>query len=69
MPGKMGGKALADRVRRRWPRTAVVFMSGYIENAMIHEGRLNPNVRLLTKPFHKNELAKMIRNTLDFPTR
>jgi PAS domain S-box-containing protein len=69
MPGKMGGKALADRVRRRWPRTAVVFMSGYTENAMIHEGRLNPNVQLLTKPFHKDELAKMIRNTLDFPTR
>jgi PAS domain S-box-containing protein len=69
MPGRLGGKALAEEVQRRWPRTRVVFMSGYTENAMIHEGRLDPSVRLLTKPFHKDELAKMIRNTLDLPLR
>ena len=40
MPGPMNGKALADEVARRWPGTKIVFMSGYTENAIIHEGRL-----------------------------
>ena len=65
MPGRLSGKALANEVECRWPRTLIVFMSGYTENAMIHQDRLHPNARLLTKPFHKDELAKMIRNTLD----
>ncbi len=69
MPGAIGGKVLAEEVERRWPQTRVVFMSGYTENAMIRQGRLDPSVRLLTKPFRKDELAKMMRNTLDSPRR
>jgi PAS domain S-box-containing protein len=65
MPGKMGGKALADEAARRWPRMAIVFMSGYTEDAIIHQGRLDPGVHLLTKPFRKHDLAAMVRKTLD----
>ena len=65
MPGPMGGKALADAVSSRWPNTPVVFMSGYTEDAITHQGRLNAGVRLLAKPFRRHELAQMIRQALD----
>jgi len=65
MPGPIGGKALADAVSSRWPNTPVVFMSGYTEDAITHQGRLNAGVRLLAKPFRRHELAQMIRQALD----
>jgi signal transduction histidine kinase/anti-sigma regulatory factor (Ser/Thr protein kinase)/ActR/RegA family two-component response regulator len=65
MPGKFSGKALADAVTRRWPGTRILFMSGYSETAIIHDGRLDPGVQLLTKPFRKIELAEAIRRSLD----
>jgi PAS domain S-box-containing protein len=65
VPGPMNGKALADEVRRRWPSTKLVFMSGYSENILSTQGRLEPGVLLLNKPFRKHELAKMLRTALD----
>ncbi len=65
MPGPIGGKALADAVSSGWPSTPVVFMSGYTEDAITHQGRLNAGVRLLAKPFRRHELAEMIRQALD----
>jgi PAS domain S-box-containing protein len=64
MPGALGGKSLADEVERRWPGTPVVFMSGYTEEAITHQGRLEPGVHLLAKPFRKRDLARMIRAVL-----
>jgi CheY-like chemotaxis protein len=65
VPGPMNGKALADEVRRRWPDTKLVFMSGYSENILSTQGRLEPGVLLLNKPFRKDELARMLRTALD----
>jgi PAS domain S-box-containing protein len=65
MPGPLGGKELSDEIGRRWPATAIVFMSGYTEDAVARNGRLVPGVRLLNKPFRKRELARMIRDALD----
>jgi CheY-like chemotaxis protein len=65
MPGPMNGKALADEVVRRWPKTRVVFMSGYTEDAVVHHGRLDAGVLLLSKPFRKNDLAQILRQALD----
>jgi PAS domain S-box-containing protein len=66
MRGGMNGRMLADEVSRRWPSTRIVFMSGYTENALAHNnGQLEAGVRLLNKPFHKAELAQMVRRTLD----
>jgi CheY-like chemotaxis protein len=67
VPGPMNGKALADEVRRRWPGTRLVFMSGYSENILSTQGRLEPDVLLLNKPFRKRELAKIVRLALDAP--
>ena len=68
VPGAMNGKALADEVRRRWPSTRVVFMSGYSENILSTQGRLEQGVLLLNKPFTMHELARMLRQAFDAPT-
>ncbi len=65
MPGPLNGKALADEVSRRWPRTRIVFMSGYTDNALIYRGHIDADVLLLSKPFRKGDLARMIRRALD----
>jgi PAS domain S-box-containing protein len=67
MPGRMNGKSLADIVERRWPKTRIVFMSGYSEASIIHQGRLDADVRLLSKPFRKGDLARIVRQALDAP--
>ncbi|SEO89754.1 PAS domain S-box-containing protein [Rhodospirillales bacterium URHD0017] len=61
MPG-LNGKKLADEVAARWPGTSVLFMSGYRPD---NESRLDPGARLLTKPFHKSDLATAVRKALD----
>jgi PAS domain S-box-containing protein len=65
MPGPLTGKRLATEVVKRWPKTLVIFMSGYTENAIVHNGQLDPGVLLLTKPFRKHDLAQIVRQTLD----
>jgi len=65
MPGPVGGKRLADRVAETCPSTRIVFMSGYTEGELIHDGRVDEGVLLLGKPFRKAELAAMVRQALD----
>ena len=69
MPGPLNGKALADEVGRRWPKTKVVFMSGFTETSAARHGRLDQHALLLNKPFRKADLAQMIRQALDVPGR
>ena len=64
MPGRLNGKGLSDEVERLWPDTRVVFMSGYSENALMHDGRLDSGVMLLAKPHLKADLARIIRSAL-----
>jgi PAS domain S-box-containing protein len=64
MPGAMNGRQLADEAVRRRPGIAVLFTSGYTENAIVHHGRLDPGVLLLAKPYRKSDLARMVRTAL-----
>jgi len=43
----------------------VLFTTGYTRNAIIHHGRLDADVELLTKPFTSEALAKKVRQILD----
>lgn len=67
MPGAMNGKALADEVARRWPRTKAALMSGFTQAAITQHGRLDKDGLLLNKPFRKVELAQSVRRALDVP--
>lgn len=66
MPG-MSGKELADKAFTYQPDLKVLFTSGYTQDAIVHHGRLDPGVLLLSKPYRPVELAKMIRLAIDGP--
>ena len=64
MPGPMRGPELARRARERIPGLAVLFTSGYTENAIMQGGRLDPDVELLSKPYTAEALARKLRQML-----
>jgi hypothetical protein len=47
------------------PALKVLFTSGYTENAIVHHGRLDAGVMLLSKPYNRGQLAMKIREALD----
>lgn len=65
VPGELRGRALAEAALALRPGLRVLFMSGYTENSIIHQGRLDPDVVLLRKPFRKKDLARKLRSVLD----
>jgi len=65
MPGGMGGRDLADAARKLRPGLKVLFTSGYTENSIVHHGRLDPGVKLLSKPYRREQLAAKVREVLD----
>jgi signal transduction histidine kinase/FixJ family two-component response regulator len=64
MPGGMNGRELAEKVAELRPGINILFTSGYTENAIVHHGRLDAGVLLLTKPYRKSDLARMVRLAL-----
>jgi PAS domain S-box-containing protein len=65
LPEGMNGRELADEVRRRRPDSRILYMSGYTENAIDHQQRLDPTANLIQKPFRKRDLATKVRQALD----
>jgi PAS domain S-box-containing protein len=65
LPGGMNGRQLADEARRRRPRLRVLFTTGYARNAIVHDGRLDPGVELITKPYTQAALSTKLRDMLD----
>ena len=66
MPG-MNGPELALRISSERPEVRVLYMSGYSENAIGHNGTLDPGVTLLQKPFTLQTLTTKVREVLDAP--
>jgi PAS domain S-box-containing protein len=64
MPGSMSGRELAEKALKLRPGIKVLYTSGYTDNAIVHQGRLDPGVLLLTKPYRKSQLANMVRRAL-----
>lgn len=65
IPGGMSGRELAEEVAKRRPGLKVLYTSGYTDNAIVHHGKLDDGVMLLTKPYRRNQLAEMIRKALN----
>ena len=51
------------------PSLKVLFTTGYARNAIIHHGRLDKGVQLISKPFSLQELAAKVRDVMDEPAR
>jgi PAS domain S-box-containing protein len=65
LPGGINGRQLSEEARRRRPALKVLFTSGYAQHAVVHDGRLDPGVQLLSKPFTYLALARKCRAVLD----
>ncbi|MBC3918471.1 PAS domain S-box protein [Undibacterium sp. CY18W] len=64
MPGTLRSPELARKARERLPNLAVLFTSGYTQNAIVHGGRLDGGVELLSKPYSREALARKVRSVL-----
>jgi PAS domain S-box-containing protein len=65
LPGGMTGAIVAQRAKELQPGLKILFTTGYARNAIVHHGRLDPGVELLSKPFAFSDLAARIRDLLD----
>jgi len=65
LPGSLSGPDLAKAAQQIVPGVKTLYMSGYTENAILHHGRLDEGVNLLSKPFSPRELGKAVRTALD----
>ena len=65
MPGGINGRQLSEQALSIHPDMKVLFTSGYSENAIIHNGRLDKGVQLISKPYHREQLALKLREILD----
>jgi CheY-like chemotaxis protein len=65
MPGAISGRQHSERALKIDPRLKVLYTSGYTENAILHNGRLDPGVELLSKPHGREQLAAKVRRVLD----
>ena len=68
LPGNMTGAQVAAQARAMRPTLKVLFTTGYARNAIIHHGRLDRGVQLITKPFAFAALAAKVRDVLDGPS-
>ncbi len=62
---QMNGHQLAVEALKRKPSLKVLYTTGYTRNAVVHNGVLDPGVKLLHKPFTLDALAHAVRRALD----
>jgi CheY-like chemotaxis protein len=65
LPGGMTGAEIASAARVLRPQLQVLYTTGYARDAIVHDGRLDPGVQLLVKPFTFADLAAKVREVLD----
>jgi PAS domain S-box-containing protein len=67
MPGPLRTRDFAQKMRELRPGMPVLFTSGYTDNAIIHQGRLDEGVHLISKPYAKADLARRLAALLADP--
>lgn len=67
LPGGLNGRQVADAGRVRRPKLKVLFITGYADTAAVGNGRLDPGMEVMTKPFEISALANSVRALIDAP--
>ncbi len=67
LPQGMSGLELAVKAEERQPGLRTLFTTGYAENAVIHDDRLDNGVNLISKPYRRADLLKRVRTVIDAP--
>jgi CheY-like chemotaxis protein len=65
MPGPVGVREMTRRAQALLPDIVVLYTSGYTQNAIVHNGKLDDDVALLSKPYRREDLARKIRTMLN----
>jgi signal transduction histidine kinase len=65
LPQGVNGRALSVEAAALRPALPVLFTTGYARNAIIHDGRLDPGVQFLAKPYTQDEIAWKLRAAID----
>jgi two-component SAPR family response regulator len=55
---------MTERMKSIRPEVRIIFMSGYTENSIVHQGRLDDGVQLIAKPFKREQLARKVADEL-----
>ena len=63
--GRMSGRKLADRLKTIRPQMKVLYMSGYPDDSIFHQGVLDAGIAFLQKPLTPEMLARNVREVLD----
>jgi two-component system, cell cycle sensor histidine kinase and response regulator CckA len=64
---RISGKVVAERLREMRPGIRVLFMSGYAEDQVVHDGELEEGIAFLPKPFTPDVLVRRVRAALEDP--
>jgi PAS domain S-box-containing protein len=64
LPNGMNGRQLADAILQATPGLPVIFITGYAEKSVLHDGDLGAGMRVMTKPFATEKLAQLVRDVL-----
>ncbi len=64
---KLGGRELAGEVMKTHPGIRVLYVSGYTQNSIVHNGVLEEGIDFLQKPFTPDVLGRKVRELLDRP--
>lgn len=64
MPGPLRSADMARRAKALLPDIRVLFTSGYAEGGIVQGGQLDPGIRLLSKPYSGEDLARKVRHIL-----
>ena len=62
MPGPIHTREFTRRAQDMYPGIRVLYTSGYTQNAIVHNGKLDDDALLLSKPYRKDELARKLRS-------
>ena len=63
---KMSGRELIERLLTFNPNLKILYMSGYTQKEIAHHSVKNKHISFIQKPFNIAELAKKVRETLEF---
>jgi signal transduction histidine kinase/CheY-like chemotaxis protein len=66
LPGRVRGREVSERITAMRPEVKTLYMSGYTENSIVHQGRLDDGVRFIGKPFKREQLARKVAEVLGY---
>ncbi len=61
---EISGRDVAQRLTQLRPEMRVLFMSGYTDDAIVHQGVLDEEANFIQKPFAPDALARKVREVL-----